>query len=141
VARPTIGSGRSIRRVSESIAVHARHGERGEGKVGMIVAVAVIAAAVFAGSQYIPVRVTAYEFKDYIDQETRTGSLRRDAEEVRQRILEKAEELELPLEKKHLEVKKTRSEMIVRAKYDKKIDFKVYEYTYTFEHSYRAPLF
>jgi hypothetical protein len=107
----------------------------------MLVAVAVIAAAVFAGANYIPVRVTAYEFKDYIDQETRTGSLRRDAEEVRQRIFEKAEELELPLEKKNLEVKKTRSEMIVRAKYEQKIDFKVYEYTYTFEHSYRAPLF
>ena len=121
--------------------MRARCGERGEGKVGLIVAIAIIAAAVFAGSQYIPVRVTAYEFKDYIDQETRTGSLRRDVDEVRQRIMEKAQELEVPLDKKNLEVKKTRSEMIVRAKYEEVIDLKIYQHTYTFEHSYRAPLF
>ena len=107
----------------------------------MIVAIAIIAAAIFAGSKYIPVRVTAYEFKDYIDQECRSGSLRRDAEHVKQRILEKAEELEVPLEAKNLEVKKTKSEMIVRAKYVEPIDFKIYEYSYTFDHSYRVPLF
>lgn len=118
-----------------------RRRERGEGRVGLIVAVALVAAAIFAASKYLPVRIAAYEFKDYIEQECRNGAWRKDADEVRQRILEKAQDMELPLEKKGLEVKKTRSEMIVRARYAYPIDFKVTTYEYRFDHEYRAPLF
>jgi len=121
--------------------MNARRGERGEGRVGLIVAVAVIAAAAFAGVRYIPVKISAYEFRDFVDQECRTGALRRDAEEVRDRIMEKAKDMDLPLQKKDLVVKKTKSEMIVRAKYVQAVDLKVYTYNYTFDHEYRAPLF
>jgi hypothetical protein len=105
------------------------------------VAVALIAASVFAGSKYLPVRISAYEFRDFIEQECRTGSLRRGPAEVRKRIMDKAEDMEIPLDTKQLVVKKTHSQMIVRAKYVQPIDFKVYTYNYRFEHEYKAPLF
>lgn len=121
--------------------MHDRRGQRGEGRVGLIVAIAIIAAAVFAASKYLPVRIAAYEFRDYVEQECRNGAWRKNEDEVRQRILEKASDMELPVEKKQLEVKKTRSEMIVRVQYTQPIDFKVTTYDYKFDHEYRAPLF
>jgi len=118
-----------------------RHGERGEGRVGALIALAVVGIAIFLGVKIIPVRVAAYEFRDFVEQECRYAAVRKHDTQVRNRILEKAEELEIPLDPKRLELKRTRSEMIIRASFEQPIDLKVYTYVYKYEVSERAPLF
>lgn len=115
--------------------------QRGEGRIGFLIALIVIGAAVFVGMKVIPVRITAYEFRDTLREEARYAAVRDDDAKVVKRILQKADDLEIPLKKKNLEVKRTTGEMIIRAHYEQPIDLKVTTYVYQFRAEARAPLF
>ena len=118
-----------------------RNGQRGEGKVGFLIAIIVIGIAIFLGAKIIPVRVTAYEFRDVLREETRYAAVRYNDEAVVKRIMKKAKELEVPLSPKNLRVQRTTGEMIVSASYEQTIDLKVTKYVYKFSATERAPLF
>jgi hypothetical protein len=118
-----------------------KHGERGEGRVGALIALAVVGIAIFLGVKIVPVRVAAYEFRDFVEQECRYAAVRKHDDQVRKRILDKAEELEIPLDPKRLKLERTRSEMIISASFEQPIDLKVYTYVYKYEVNERAPLF
>jgi len=119
----------------------SRNGERGEGRVGLLVAVAVVAIGVFLGVKIIPVRINAYEFRDFIEEECRFAAVRKGDAEVRKRILEKAEDLEIPLDPKRLKLERRRDEMIITASFEQPIDLSVTTYVFKFKVDERAPLF
>ena len=118
-----------------------RHRERGEGRLGFLVSLALLGTGIFLGVKVIPVRVNAYEFRDFIQEECRFAATRANDKEIWTRIYEKAQELRLPLEKKNLHMERTTHEMIISAKYEQTIDLKVTKYVYKFDHEERAPLF
>ncbi len=118
-----------------------RRAERGEGRVGVMISLILVAIGIFLGVKIIPVRVSASEFTDHIREVCRYAATHKNDDEVTRRIIEKAEELEIPLSKKNLEVKRTRSEMIITASYEQSVDLKVYTYVYKFHTKERAPLF
>ena len=91
--------------------------------------------------KFLPVKIAAYQFKDFLEQETRMAAVRRDDKQVFKRIIDKAEELEIPLDRKGLDVRRTQREMIITARYEQAIDLKVTTYVYRFDHRERAPLF
>lgn len=115
--------------------------ERGQGRIGTVIALALLGIGIYVGAKIIPVRIAAFEFRDFVDQECRYAAVKGSDQEIARRILEKARDLEIPLDKKDLRVARTRSEMIVSYSYVQPIDFKVTTYNYRFEHKYRAPLF
>ncbi len=118
-----------------------RHGERGEGRLGLLFALALLGAGIFIAVKVIPVRVSAYEFHDFLREEARFGAIRRDEGEVLRRIIAKAKELEIPLDQKNVTITRTEKEMIVSARYDQPIDLKLTTYTFKFDEKERAPLF
>src|SRR5262245_39091927 len=81
--------------------VHMR-AQRGEGKVGFLIALAMVGVAVFLGLKIIPVRVAAYEFHDTLREECRMAAVHEHDADVAKRIMEKAQALEIPLERKNL---------------------------------------
>ena len=115
--------------------------QKGEGRVGFIITLAICCALAFVGFKIIPVRIAAYEFRDLIRQETRMGAVRDSDAIVAKRILDAAEDMEIPLNKKNLKVRRTRSEMVVEASYELPIDLKVTTYVYRFNAKEKAPLF
>lgn len=115
--------------------------QKGEGKIGLLIGLTVLAVGIFLGAKIVPVRVDAYELRDTMRQEVRRGAIHGDPQKLAELILEKADELRVPLDKKRLEVRKTRSEMIIKASYEQEIDLKVTTYVYRFEAEERAPLF
>lgn len=119
----------------------SRSTESGQGRIGLVVAMAVVGAAIFLAVKFIPVRVEAYEFRDFVEQECRYAAVHSDDAAVAKRIMDKAKELEIPLKKKDLRVERTVREMIISAKYEKPIDLKVTTYVYKFDVKQRAPLF
>ena len=121
--------------------VSSKLGQRGEGRVGLLIALIVLATGIFLAVKIVPVRINAYEFKDAIREECRHAAIHRDDAKVAERIMEKAAELEIPLSRKNLQVNRTRSEMIITASYEQPIDLKVYKYVYKFHTKERAPLF
>lgn len=119
----------------------SRRSERGEGKVGLLIALALIGSGIFVAVKIVPVRVNAYELKDFIQEETRGASLRRDDKAIADRIMKKAKELEVPLERKNLKVSRGTSEMVISARFEQAVDLKVYKYVFKFNETERAPLF
>ena len=118
-----------------------RSGERGEGRVGLLFAAAILAAGIFLGVKIIPVRIAAYEFQDYVVEECRFAAVRRSDDVVKGRILKKAKELGIPLKQKDLSLRRVGGEMVIKASYQKPIDLKVYTFVYKFDIHERAPLF
>ena len=118
-----------------------RAAERGEGRIGFMIALALLGAGIFVGVKIIPVRVNAYEFRDFIQEECRFAATRNKDEEIFKRVYDKARDLKLPLAKKDLHMERTTHEMIISAKYQQTIDLKVTKYVFKFDHEERAPLF
>src|ERR687886_511443 len=48
--------------------VSGRRGERGESRVKFLVTIVLLAAVAYAGYQYVPVAIHAYQFKDFMQQ-------------------------------------------------------------------------
>ena len=120
--------------------IQARSHERGEGRLGLLITLVVAGAAIFLGVKIIPVRITAYEFRDVLREECRYGAVRDEDSKVVKRILDRAQELEIPLDQKNLSVKRTSKEMVISARYEQPIDLKVTTYTYRFDETEKAPL-
>jgi len=118
-----------------------RNRERGEGRIGFLISLIVLGVAIFLGAKIIPVRISAYEFKDTLREEARYAAVRNDDKKVADRIMQKAAELEIPLKRKNLKLKRTTGEMIITAKYEHPIDLKVTTYVYKFDEKEKAPLF
>ncbi|HEX4822774.1 MAG TPA: hypothetical protein VFV19_00515 [Candidatus Polarisedimenticolaceae bacterium] len=121
--------------------MNGRKNERGEGRIGLLIAVALLGSGIFLAVKIIPVRINAYEFRDFIQEECRFAATRNHDQEIYNRIFDKAKELRLPLDKKDLTLERTNREMIITAKYQQTIDLKVTQYIYKFDHEERAPLF
>ncbi len=117
------------------------HGQKGEGRVGLAIAVVIVGISAFLGLKIIPVRIAAYEFKDVLREEARYGAVRDSDKEVHKRIMVRAAELEIPLQTKNLIVKRNPSDIIITAKYEYPIDLKVTTYVFKFDHKIKAPLF
>ena len=118
-----------------------RNRERGEGRIGFLISLIVLGVAIFLGAKIIPVRITAYEFKDTLREEARYAAVRNDDKTVADRIMQKAEELEIPLKRKNLKLKRTTGEITISAQYEHPIDLKVTTYIYRFDEKEKAPLF
>ena len=118
-----------------------RRGERGEGRVGTLVGLSILALTIYLGYKVIPVMVNAYAFRDYIEQETRFAALRNRDEEVVKRVLKKAQELELPVTNKSIHVNRTQSRFDISVRYTIPIETPVYVYNWMFDERFSAPLF
>jgi len=106
-----------------------------------MIALALLGAGIFVGVKIIPVRVNAYEFRDFIQEECRFAATRNKDAEIFKRVYDKAQDLKLPIAKKDIHLERTTHEMIISAKYTQTIDLKVTTYVYRFAAEERAPLF
>ena len=118
-----------------------RNGQKGEGRVGLAIAIVIVGTTAFLGLKIIPVRVAAYEFKDVIREEARYGAVRDSDKEVHKRIMTRASEMGIPLSKKNLKVTRATRDITITATYEQPIDLKVTTYVFRFNHREKAPLF
>ena len=114
--------------------------QRGQGRIGLFIALIIVAAAVYAGSKFIPVYVAAYDLKDLIRLETQAASLRSDKQIVAT-ILKKGQELNLPITEKSIEARRTNAKFYLRVKFTKPLDMALFTYTFRFDEKQTAPLF
>jgi hypothetical protein len=118
-----------------------RRGERGEGRMGTMFALAVLAVLIYLGFKVIPVMINTYAFRDFMEQEARFAALRNKDEELRKRLVVKAQELDLPVDAKSVRMNRSPSHFDVQITYTVPIETPLYTYQWVFQESARAPLF
>jgi len=118
-----------------------RRNQAGEGQLGCVIGLIILIAAGFTAYKMIPVKVKAAELRQEIVDEAKSAGLRND-KEIRANIMNKAQELGLPLEDKNLLIARTGNASIrVEANYVVPVEFPGYTYMWEFEHKAQNPIF
>jgi len=109
--------------------------ERGGSKLNLIFTLFIIGAMVFAGIKLVPVYFANYEFQDSLNSESRfalTGYPKRNAEDVRDDIMKKAQDLGVPLQRDAIQVELNNGSVDISTDYSVPIDLAVYQFTLQF---------
>ena len=112
----------------------------GEGKIGCIIWLLALIAVVGIAAKLIPVKIRSAELYDFMEEQAMFAG-RRGPEQLKKSILNRAEELELPLTKKNLSIKRTGGRIRMRATYTVPVEFPGYTYHWKFEHVIDRPVF
>ncbi len=105
-----------------------RRADSGKGTLRAILTVAVLAAIVYAATQILPVYVHNYELQDNLRQlsiQAMAGQ-RPTVESVRNAVLERAHDLDLPVKADDVKVVLTGGKITIDLDYTVPIDLKVY---------------
>jgi hypothetical protein len=95
---------------------------RGEGRIGCILWLAVLALIGYGLYKIIPVKVATSTFYDFMQEEASFASIR-DAKQLRQEILAKARELQIPVTDENLIIKRARESITIEAHYEITLSF------------------
>jgi hypothetical protein len=117
-----------------------RDRQYGGASVGAIVWILLFIVLVVISKEAIPVKIRTSQLEDFMV-ELAKFSTREPDEKLQRRILEKAEELQLPLVKDDISVRKSNGRVRMRAQYDITLQFPFYEYTWHFDHNVDRPIF
>ncbi len=115
-------------------------GARGEGNVGCILWALVFILVVFVAWKMVPVKVASAKFHDFMDEQ---GKFAKDTpqERIYKSIRDKADELDIPLDPKALEVHRTNDYIKMKVRYTIPVEFPGYTYQWKFEHVVDRPIF
>ena len=104
-----------------------RRADLGEGRFKAFLTLAFIAAVVYCSFKIIPVYVNNYQLQDYIQSQTPFWLTQRaTAEQVRNNVLAKAQDLGLPLTAEQVTVEASAARVGVQIDYLVPVDLKVY---------------
>lgn len=117
-----------------------RLGQRGEGRIGCILWLLVVIAAVMVAVKVVPVKLVDIEFGDYIEEQAQFAG-RSSGDTLRARIIKKAKELDVPIKKKDLKVEKSMNHVKIEASYMVNLDFGFYQYDWELKHEIDRKLF
>ena len=114
--------------------------QRGEGKLGVLIWLAVLGAGIFAAVRIVPMKVAVMELHDFADSQVQLAGAGATVHEgkLAESIVSKARSLDLPLERKQLKLEVGPNEIRLRMAYEVHIDLAVYDWLWkmddTFSH-------
>ncbi|MBI4166813.1 MAG: hypothetical protein HY508_13890 [Acidobacteria bacterium] len=104
-----------------------RHSESGSAHIKTYLTLAFLACVIYASFKILPVYVNSWEIEDYIRQQTPYWLTQRaNGDVIRGKILEKARELDLPIDADQVQVDATSASVTVNLDYTVPVDLKVY---------------
>lgn len=117
-----------------------KRSEAGEGQGGCIVGLIVFLAVIFIAWKIVPVKVKAAELRGVVVDESKSAGTHNDAR-ILKAILAKAEELELPVEKDDVSIRRRANDIEVKVDYVVPIEFPGYTYQMRLSHHAENPIF
>jgi hypothetical protein len=117
-----------------------RDREHGGARIGAIIWILMFVALVIVSKEAIPVKIRTSQLEDFM-LELAKFSTREPDEKLQRRILEKAEELQLPVVKDDITVRKANGRVRMRATYEIPLEFPFYTYVWHFDHNVDRPIF
>jgi hypothetical protein len=118
-----------------------RRAERGEGNLGCIFWAAVLIVLVVVAWKIVPVKLKTAELYDFMVDQAGIATYTADPEVIKRRVLGKASELDLPLDKDHLRVERVGDNIRMSASYTVRVEFPGYTYDWAFNHEVNRPLY
>lgn len=117
-------------------------GIRGAASFGCIVWLVLLAVVGYALYKIVPVKVASSAFADFLQEESSFGSIK-SVPQIQAEILAKAKEMNIPVNKDNLTIKKTRESITIEAHYEMTIDFfnGTYKYVWKFDPVFSRPIF
>jgi hypothetical protein len=117
-------------------------GTRGEGRIGCIIWLIIVAFTGYMLYKFVPVKMASARFEDFMGEEAGFASIR-GVREIERNILTKAKDLELPVTKDNLTITKSREKIKVEAHYEIVIELfgGNYKYVWKFDPVIERPLF
>lgn len=112
----------------------------GEGRVGCILWLLVLLVVSMILWKAIPVKIQSAEFYDFMNEQAKfaQGS---SPEAIKKRILNRAEQLDLPVDEKNLSVEKPGDRIRIKCSYSVPLEFPGYTYHWQFDHEIDEPIF
>ena len=118
--------------------------ERGEGRIGLIIALIVVAVAVYVGLKIIPLKVALFSFSDKIEQKLQRSSWRsydQAKDETIKFVRLAAEYTGYPTDGLKITMPSPRAaEMIIVVDWQIPLDFTVTQYTWNYHLEKHAPM-
>ncbi len=103
--------------------------------MNLIITLLIIGSMVFAAVKVVPVYFANYQFQDSIESESRfalTGYPKKNMDDIRDDVFQKAQELSIPLQKEDIQVNETNGAVSIAVDYSVPIDLAVYQFTLEF---------
>ena len=119
------------------VRLNPRHGQ---GKLGCVLWLLVLLAVIGIAAKLIPIKIKSAEFHDYIEEQVMFAG-RATTETLRKRIMGRAKDLEIPLNKKNLVIERLGGRIKIRATYTIPVELPGYTYDWDFEHIIDRPVF
>ncbi len=105
---------------------------RGEGRVGCVLWLALLAAVVLVAWKAVPVKIQSAEFESFAEEQAKFAGAQT-AEQITRRIIQRADDMDVPLDPKNLEVRKGRDRIRIHYSYTVPLEFPFYTYNWEFE--------
>lgn len=118
-----------------------RRAERGEGNLGCILWLLALGIAVLIAWKAVPVKMQSAELYDFMDEAAKFRSERTPPEELEKQILERARQLNIPLEKKNIMVERRGDRIYMEVEYTIPVEFPGYTYPWHFRQTLDRPIF
>ena len=117
-----------------------RERQKGEGQFGCLVGIVILLVAGVLAYKLIPVKVKAADMRDTIVDEAKSAG-QHDEPVIRRNILQKAKDLNFPVEDENIEIKRKSTYVIIDVKYTVPVDLPGYTYNWNFHHHAENPIF
>ncbi|MEE9217929.1 MAG: hypothetical protein V3U98_02580 [Acidobacteriota bacterium] len=116
--------------------------EYGEGRAGFLLSLTLFSVFIYLAVKFVPIYVNAYIFEDTLREEARYAAVSRKLSEAQlvNRVLAKAQDLELPVGKEQLRVQRTRIRISIQATYMVPVETVFFTYNWSFRQEGSAPL-
>jgi hypothetical protein len=116
------------------------HGQRGEGKLGCLMGLVLLALAGLAAYRLIPLKVKTADLRETVIDEARSAGNRDDAG-IRESIYQKARQLELPVTPEQIKIRRANAYIYVEVDYTVPVEFPGFTYNWNLHHEAENPIF
>jgi hypothetical protein len=106
--------------------------QRGEGMVGLLIALVLVFVAVTAGIKIIPLHIHGAEMLDAMNEAANFGGLK-PVEKLQEEILAKAQDIRVPVKPQDVSVVRNGSYIVVQLRYQETVEVFTYKYVYNFD--------
>lgn len=114
--------------------------QRGEGRVGCLFWLVVLAIVALVGIKMVPVKYASAQLFDFMDEQAKFAQ-KTTPDQMKKTILRRARELQVPLDPKRLTVTKRGGRIRIKAAYEVPVEFPGYTYVWQFEEEIDEPIF